>query len=254
MRFESPAGTPPVTASIVIRAKNEAGAIGEVLERVFGQVGAPGFEVIVVDSGSTDGTLDIVRRFDARLIEIPPRSFTYGRALNIGIAAARGEFVVALSAHSTPVDQHWLANLLEPFRDSSVGAVYGRHVARSNATKLELFGMWLSGVTSLTPRRQERDMMFSNANGACRRSLALDHPFDERLPGAEDLAWADWIERQGWAVYYQPTAAVYHSHGESFGKLLRRMAKDQPTIWGLKLGIVARRRAAHGVAAPAWHE
>ena len=63
-----------------------------------------------------------------------------------------------------------------------------------------------------------------------------------RLPGAEDLAWADWIERQGWAVYYQPTAAVYHSHGEPFTRLLRRMAKDQPTIWGLKLGIIARRR------------
>ena len=76
----------------------------------------------------------------------------------------------------------------------------------------------------------------------------------EHRPGAEDLAWADWIERQGWAVYYQPTAAVYHSHGEPFTRLLRRMAKDQPTIWGLKLGIIARRRAAHGVPAPAWRE
>jgi len=243
-----------VTASIVIRAKNEAGAIGETLDRVFGQVGAPGFEVLVVDSGSTDGTLDIVRRTDARVIEIPPQSFTYGRALNIGIAAARGEFVVALSAHSTPVSDRWLTSLLEPFSDRTIGAVYGRQVPRSNATKLELFGMSLSGVMSQTPRRQERDMMFSNANGAFRRSLALDHPFDERIPGAEDLAWADWIERQGWAVYYQPTAAAYHSHGEPFLKLVRRMMKDQPTIWGLKLGIVARRRAAHGVPAPAWRE
>jgi rhamnosyltransferase len=243
-----------MTVSVVIRAKNEAAAIGETLERVHAQVGAPELEVIVVDSGSKDGTLDIAQQFPVRLIEIPPASFTYGRALNLGIAAARGEFVVALSAHSTPVDDRWLANLVDPFRDSTIGAVYGRHVPRSNATKLELFGMWLSGVTSSAPRRQERDMMFSNANGAFRRGLALQHPFDERLPGAEDLAWADWIERQGWAVYYQPTAAVYHSHGEPLRHLLRRMAKDQPTIWGLKLGIVARRRAANGVPAPAWRE
>jgi len=243
-----------VTASIVIRAKNEAGAIGETLDSIFGQVGAPEFEVLVLDDGSTDGTPDIARGFDVRLIDIPRGSFTYGRALNIGIAAARGEFIVALSAHSTPVDHSWLEALLEPFRDPTVGAVYGRQMPRSNATKLELFGMWLSGVTSRTPRRQERDMMFSNANGAFRRGLALQHPFDERLPGAEDLAWADWIERQGWAVYYQPTAAVYHSHGGPLLRLLRRMAKDQPTIWGLKLGILARRRAAHGVPAPAWRK
>ena len=240
--------------SIVIRAKNEAPAIRETLERVHRQVGVQTFEVIVVDDGSTDGTVDIAREFAVQLIAIPAGSFTYGRALNIGIQAARGEFVVALSAHSLPTDEHWLANLLAPFRDPTVGAVYGRHVPRANATKLELFGMWLSGVMSETPRRQESDMMFSNANGAFRRGLAMEHPFDERLPGAEDLAWADWIERQGWAVYYQPTAAVYHSHGESLVRLLRRMAKDQPTIWGLKLGILARRRAARSVPAPAFRK
>jgi hypothetical protein len=111
--------------------------------------------------------------------------------------------------------------------------------------------MWLSGVTSETPRRQQRDMMFSNANGAVRRHLALEHPFDETLPGAEDLAWADWIIRHGWVVCYQPTAAVYHSHGESLGRLLRRMIHDQPTIWGLKLGILARRDTRQQVRAPA---
>lgn len=241
-------------ASIVIRAKNEARYIGETLSCVQRQVGVSDFEVIVVDSGSTDATVEIARKLATELIEIPPRTFTYGRALNVGIRAASGEFVVALSAHSLPTDEHWLVELLQPFRDPTVGAVYGRHVPRSNATALELFGMRLSGVMSQRPRRQERDMMFSNANGAFRRDLVLLHPFDEKLPGAEDLAWADWIIRQGWAVCYQPTAAVYHSHGESLPKLVRRMIKDQPTIWGLKLGILARRRAAQGVPIHAYRE
>ncbi len=231
-------------ASIVIRAKNEERDIGSTLEAITRQVGAGQFETIIVDSGSTDRTIEIARQYPIHLIQIPPQSFTYGRALNLGIEVARGEFVIALSAHSLPASDRWLAFMLEAFRDPNVAAVYGRHLPRENATRLELFGMRLSGVMSEKPRRQVRDMMFSNANGAFRRHLTLEHPFDETLPGAEDLAWADWAVRQGWAVYYEPRAAVYHSHGEPFGKLVRRMIHDQPTIWGLKLGIVARRYGA----------
>lgn len=229
-------------ASIVIRAKNEARDIGETLARIFEQVGVRGLEVIVVDSGSTDGTLDIARRFPVQLIQILPRSFTYGRALNLGVRAARGTFVISLSAHSLPASATWLASLLSPFEDPTIGAVYGRELPRDNATLFELFGMWLSGVTSARPRRQELDMMFSNRNGAFRRGLVLEYPFDETLPGAEDLAWADWILREGWAIYYEPNAPVFHSHGESLGKLVRRMMKDQPTIWGLKLGLIGPRK------------
>ena len=235
-------GGPGLDVSIVIRAKNEARDIGDTLTTVYSQAGAPEFEVIVVDSGSTDRTLEIVEQFPAQLIQIPAETFTYGRSLNIGIRAGSGDLVVSLSAHSNPTSDRWLANLIRPFQDPTVAAVYGRHVPRDNVTRLELFGMRLSGVTSLEPRRQVRDMMFSNANGSFRRWLALEHPFDERIPGAEDLAWADWIQRQGWVVCYEPTAPVYHSHGESLGRLVRRMIKDQPTIWGLKLGMVGPRR------------
>ncbi len=241
-------------ASIVIRAKNEERDIGATLEAITRQVGAGEFEIIVVDSGSTDRTLQIVRQYPLHLIQIPPERFTYGRALNLGIEVARGEFVIALSAHSLPASDRWLACMLDAFRDPNVAAVYGRHLPRENATRLELFGMRLSGVMSDTPRRQVRDMMFSNANGAYRRHLTLEHPFDESLPGAEDLAWADWAVRQGWAVYYEPRAAVYHSHGEPFGKLLRRMIHDQPTIWGLKLGIIARRYSAAPTPARAYQK
>ena len=193
-----------------------------------------------------------MREFPTSILEIPAAEFTYGRSLNRGIGAATGEITVALSAHSKPASDRWLAEMLEPFADPTIGAVYGRHIPRDNVTRLELFGMRLSGVMSLKPRRQERDMMFSNANGAFRRDIALEHPFDEKLPGAEDLAWADWIQRHGWAVFYQPTAGVYHSHGEPLAKLLRRMIKDQPTIWGLKLGILAPRRIPQPQQSPAY--
>jgi rhamnosyltransferase len=101
--------------SIVIRAKNEARFIGETLAAIGRQEGVGQVEVIVVDSGSTDGTQDIVRGYPARLIEIPPETFTYGRALNLGVAAARGGVVVSLSAHSLPAHERWLANLVRNF-------------------------------------------------------------------------------------------------------------------------------------------
>lgn len=227
-------------ASIIIRAKNEAADIGETLEAVFNQKSVGQFEVIVVDSGSTDRTVEIATQYPVNLVEIRPETFTYGRALNLGVDAAEGDYTISLSAHSLPADSHWLANIIEPFQDSRVGAVYGRHLPRANVTRLELLGMQISGVTSTQPRRQTRNNMFSNANGAHRRCLLLEHPFDEIIPGAEDLAWADWIERQGWTVCYQPSAAVYHSHGESLPRLIRRMIHDQPTIWGLKLGILTQ--------------
>lgn len=238
-------GRTALNVAIVIRAKNEARDIGDTLHAIYQQRGIARPEVIVVDSGSTDGTQDIVRRFPARLIEIPPETFTYGRALNIGIAAATGsDIVVSLSAHSLPAHDRWLVNLVSGFADRRVAGIYGRQIPRANASLFDHFGMALSGVTSSRRRWQERDMMFSNANGAFRRELCLVLPFDEQLPGAEDLVWAAAVQRLGYAIVYEPAAPVYHSHGERLPQLLRRLAKDQPTILKLKLGLLRPRPAA----------
>lgn len=224
-------------ASVVIRCKNEARYIGEVLTALFGQVGADPFEVIVVDSGSTDGTLEIVRQYPVRLIEITPRTFTYGRALNIGIAEASGDFVASLSAHSTPSGVGWLASLIKPFADGRVAGVVGRQIPRRNATPLELLGMRLSGVMSTRPGLRQRNPMFSNANGGIRRSLWERVPFDEGVAGAEDIAWARTMQALGFLIAYEPGAAAYHSHGEPLLKHLRRTMHDAPTVLGNVLGL-----------------
>jgi rhamnosyltransferase len=226
-----------VLASVVIRAKNEARFIGEVLGAIQRQQGADPFEVIVVDSGSTDATLDIVKGFDVRLIEIAPESFTYGRALNIGIEAASGEFIASLSAHSTPAHDGWLAGLIEPFNNGRVAGVVGRQIPRSNATWLELLGMRMSGVMSERRELRHRSPRFSNANSGLRRTLWQRVPFDESVAGAEDFAWARTMLALGYLVAYEPKAAVYHSHGEPPLKQLRRAMRDGPTVLGNVLGL-----------------
>jgi rhamnosyltransferase len=188
--------------------------------------------VVVVDSGSTDGTQAIVNAFPTTLVQICPEDFTYGYALNLGVASVDSEIVATLSAHSLPAAPEWLEQIAEPFSRSRVAGVYGRQLPRSNATVLELFGMRLTGVLSETPRVLEQRPLFSNANGAFRRSLWLEHPFDEDIRGAEDIAWVRTMQERGYVIAYQPTAAVYHSHGEPLMKHLRRASRDVPTVVG----------------------
>lgn len=217
---------------MVIRARNEARFIGETLQAIFDSPAVAPRQVVVVDSGSTDGTQAIVRSFPTQLIEIPPADFTYGYALNLGVANVDAELIATLSAHSLPANPDWLRNLVRPFTGARVAGVYGRQLPRANATVLELLGMRLTGVLSETPRMLDRRPLFSNANGAFRRSLWLEHPFDERVGGAEDIAWVRTMQERGYLIAYEPTAVVYHSHGEPIGRHLRRASRDIPTVVG----------------------
>jgi len=219
--------------SVVIRARNEARYIGATLAALFHPAALPPLDVVVVDSGSTDGTQPIVGSFPVTLIQIRPEDFTYGYALNLGVAATAGDIVATLSAHSLPADPEWLAHLVAPFATGPrVAAVYGRQLPRANATPFELLGMRMTGLLSDKPRLLDKRPLFSNANGAFRRGLWLEHPFDERIGGAEDIAWARTMQERGYLVAYEPTAAVYHSHGEPLLKHLRRASRDLPTVVG----------------------
>jgi len=236
--------------SVVIRAKNEARYIGETLAAVQGQHYRD-FEVIVVDSGSTDRTREIADDYGAKVITIAPKEFTYGRALNLGVANSQGQLLASLSAHATPETSDWLGSLVRRFGPPSVAGVYGRHIPRDNASFFELLGMQLSGVTSKEPRLQAGSARFSNANGATRRDLWELFPFNEDLPGAEDIDWARQMQHMGYLIVYDPAAAVYHSHGESLPRLIKRQLHDQPVIvraWlrGLIYGCPSRgKRAMH---------
>jgi glycosyltransferase involved in cell wall biosynthesis len=236
----------------VIRAKNEARFIGETLEAIFQPGALQPHQVVVVDSGSTDGTQAIVEAFPTTLVRIRPEDFTYGYALNLGVASVDTEIVATLSAHSLPSNADWLRELIQPFTRPRVAGVYGRQLPRSNATLFELIGMRLTGVLSETPRMLDRRPLFSNANGAFRRSLWLEHPFDEDVGGAEDIAWVRTMQERGYLIAYQPTATVYHSHGEPIFRHLRRASRDVPTVVGnfLHLGSGGRMAPKPAKAAP----
>jgi rhamnosyltransferase len=206
--------------------------------------------VVVVDSGSTDATVDIVRAYSTTLIQIRPEDFTYGYALNLGVANVDADIVATLSAHSLPANAEWLRALIQPFGTPRVAGVYGRQKPRANATVLELLGMRLTGVLGDTPLLLDRRPLFSNANGAFRRSLWLEHAFDERVGGAEDIAWVRTMQERGYLIAYQPTAVVYHSHGEPILEHLRRASRDVPTVVGNVLHLGSGGRVAGKPTSP----
>jgi rhamnosyltransferase len=200
-------GTTP-RVSAVIRTRNEGAYLGSVLQALLDQDYADGVEIIIVDSGSTDDTLSVARQFGVRLIEIRPEEFTFGRALNIGSEAARGEFLVNLSGHAIPVEREYLEHLTAPFEDPIVWATFGRDVplpgcCPSQARDVETWfpDAWI-----------DRSRFFSNANACLRRRAWETFAFDEEVTGAEDAKWAQQVLATGSRIVYVPTATAYHSH------------------------------------------
>ena len=216
--------------SIVLRTKNEGKSLGKTLRLICRQAYTPRPELIIVDSGSKDDTLAIAsREKDLRIINIPPAEFTYGRSLNTGIRAARGDVIVALSAHAFPCGEHWLSRLIDPFRDPKVAGVYGRQLPHKDAwpsVKRDCLEFYGHERTIQTDPDNLGDHSFSNAASAIRRSLWELHPFDEVLPYCEDWEWARSMLRLGYIIAYEPDASVYHSHNESLKNVYRRCRQE----------------------------
>jgi glycosyltransferase involved in cell wall biosynthesis len=199
-------------ASIIVRCYNEAEHIGKLLTGLQAQEGVP-HEVIVVDSGSTDGTVEIARSFDVKLVTIPKEDFSFGRSLNLGCAAAGGEFLVFISAHCYPLRTSWLRNLLAPFENPQVACSYGRQ--RGNGTtrfsEHRIFASWFPEQS----RAVQRTPFCNNANAAIRRELWRSQPYDEEITGLEDLDWANRILQRGYHLAYRADAEVVHVHDET---------------------------------------
>ncbi len=203
--------------SIVIRTKNEAEFIGETLKKIEEQEFSGSHEIIVVDSGSTDATLDIIDKYDVKLLQIPPKEFTYGRSLNIGAGNAKGRFIVNLSAHALPRNNKWLTHLITGFENHGVAAVYGRqlsigHVNPFEALQNEVFFGRKKITFNEKNKRTLKHMHFSNSNCAIRKDVWQRFKFDEHVPYAEDRLWQMEVIEAGFSIVYAVQSAVYHTH------------------------------------------
>ena len=209
--------------SIVIRAFNEEEHIGRLLEGIMAQ-SMKNWEIILVDSGSTDATRAIASRYRARIVSIGPDEFTFGRSLNLGIEHARGEFIVIISAHCYPVYPDWLEQLLAPFEDPDIAVTYGKQRGgeSNHYSEHQFFRRYFPDNS----QPKQGQPYTHNANAAIRRSLWEKHPYDETLTGLEDIAWSSWVREEGYEISYVAEAEIVHVHKEAFAQVYNRYRRE----------------------------
>jgi rhamnosyltransferase len=235
--------------SILIPVKNGGEDLARCLAGINRQDVSEKPEVVVVDSGSTDDSVEVARRAGARVVEIPPQDFDHGGTRNMAASIASGEILVFLSQDAEPIEAGWLAALVSPLAgDEQVAGVYGRQVARAGAVPPERYFLdYLYG-----PERRSQSLgegvdlsmettMFSNANAAMRRACWEQFRFAEDLVMSEDQDWARRVLLAGWTIAYVPDAAVRHSHPYTIGAAFRRFFDS---------GVSAERSYLAGESAP----
>ncbi|MCO4748205.1 MAG: glycosyltransferase [Proteobacteria bacterium] len=216
--------------SLVLLTKNSGPLLDDVLHGLMQCDGLDQVELVAIDSGSTDGTLDRLRAVPTlRVVEIPPQEFGHGKTRNLGVQLTTRPLVGFLVHDATPKHPDFLHRLVEPMQDPRIAGAYARQVARPQATPVERFFLDDtygpdSRDLSLPKHRPAtiQDSFFSNVASVVRREVIEAIPFREDVVMSEDAFWCRAALEAGWSVRYTADAQVLHSHHYTLGDIFRR--------------------------------
>lgn len=227
-----------VEISVVILTKNAGPDFAETLDAVYSQQDTAAFEVLILDSGSTDGTLDLCAKFPAKVIEVPPADFQHGGTRNYGASFATGHFIVFLVQDAIPVGTDWLKNLVAPL--SAVGNIagaYSRNIPRPEASCRQAREIERYFQSRERLQASPDDHTFSNVSSVVRKTVFDTIPFPA-VEFGEDQLWARKVLEAGYLIQYAASSVVVHSHDDSLKEAFAR---------GVQEGCHAR-----GMGQPAW--
>lgn len=214
--------------SIVVPTFNGGRSLRRLLDSIAGQHSEVCREVIAVDSGSTDDTLDILRDAGARVDAVAPGGFNHGGTRNVALSRALGEFAVLIVQDAVPANREWLGELLKPLlRDARVAGTYARQQPWPEASRLtaHYLAKWAAATSeprsvgplrltefdAMSPADRHFTCAFDNVCSCIRMSVWREHPF-KPTSIAEDLEWAKEVLTSGYRLAYVPAALVSHSH------------------------------------------
>jgi rhamnosyltransferase len=220
-------------ASIIIPAYNGGELLKKTLKAIFSQETTKSFEVVVIDSGSSQDPKLLLQEFNIKLFEIPNHEFDHGLTRDLGAGKALGEFVIFINQDAEPGDSKWLDMMLTPFVDSNVVAVQGGIRERNDMRRF----FWHScgerfyfTSESKTWIRNYFNMGFSTVNCAIRLSEWHKHPFG-KMSIFEDKGFQRQVHLKGNEIVYSE-GFVYHTHDYTYDQL-RRRCQDEGYGWRL---------------------
>jgi glycosyltransferase involved in cell wall biosynthesis len=224
--------------SIVIPTRNGGPRLGSVLESIAAQGGPLRPEVLAVDSGSTDGTIECLHAYNARVLNVPAGTFNHGQTRNEALSAAGGDYAVLLVQDAVPASRNWLSALLKPLQeDPSIAGTFARQLPAEDASLVtsHYLSNWIAAqhdarivgpltadaFARMSPSERHATCAFDNVCSCIRLSVWREHPF-ATTPIAEDLQWARDVLCAGYKLAYVPDAVVSHSHERSVQYELQR--------------------------------
>ena len=233
--------------SVIILTKNAGSKFEKIMSTIYNQRFDGNFDIVVVDSGSTDNTLEIAEKYNARIFKIKPDEFHHSRTRNFGAEKSKGKILVYLTQDALPLNNHWLSNLLTPLNDREVAVVYGRQVAYPNAKPMDAFfySYFYPNCRKVLTKEDTNDLrrfyleniFISDVCSAIRRNVWEKIRFRDEVFMSEDKDFALRVLRAGYKIVYEPKAAVYHSHNYTLVSLFKRRFKD---------GVAYSHIASHG--------
>ena len=213
----------------------------DLLNAVYSQKTKHKYEILIIDSGSTDSTLEICAKFpELRLEKIKNKDFGHGKTRNLAVDLSNSKYVLFLTQDAVPANHYWMDAMVEPFETiENTSCVFGKQIPRPNcnvtckrevAAVFSSFGddvtLGVHRISDVTENVETYNSFFSDANSAVLREKALIVPFRD-IDYSEDIALAIDHMKHGWFKVYAPLGQVMHSHDLSPKKFYKRKVEDR---------------------------
>jgi rhamnosyltransferase len=223
--------------SIIIRTLNEEKYLEDLLISIKNQnLGSNEFdsevEIVLIDSGSTDKTINIAKKFNCLIHYIERQQFSFGRSLNIGCKISTGDIFVFVSGHCVPIGDNWLRNLCLPLVDRKIQYAYGKQIGGRDTrfSESRIFQKYFKNQSEIP----QKGFFCNNANSAILASTWARYPFNEDLTGLEDMEMAKRISSENGLIGYVADAIVAHHHHENWSQIRKRFERESLALQSIK--------------------